>query len=276
MTLADAVVAHYGKGDLLRRIETALRDAGKDPEHPSVDDLAGVDEFHSRGRDATVELAQLLPATIDTELLDIGSGLGGPARFLAATRGYRVVGLDLTPEYVAVANELSRRCGLADRVRFQTADALRLPFADGCFAAAYTQHAAMNIADKDGLYREIARVLRPGATFVLFDILQGPGGPVRYPTPWSADGSTSFLIDRAALEGLLRDAGFTVEQVHDRRAESLAWFEARALAAAASGGPPPLSVRLLLGPVFAEAFANLVVNLREERAIPTYLRAIRG
>ena len=275
MSLSDAVVAHYGRGDLLSRIEAALRESGKDPERPTIDDLAGVDEFHSRGREATLELADLLPAALDSELLDIGSGIGGPARFLAATRGYRVAGVDLTPEYVDVANELTRRCGLDDRVRFLVADALALQFADASFAAAYTQHVAMNIADKAGLYRELARVLRPGATLVVYDILQGPGGPVRYPAPWSADGSTSFLLDRIELARHLDQAGFTVAEVRDRREESLAWFEARVTAAKAGGAPPPLSVRLLLGPDFAQAFATLFVDLREQRAIPTFVRAVR-
>ena len=174
-----------------------------------------------------------------------------------------------------MANELTRRCGLADKARFLTADALALPFDDASFSAAYTQHASMNIADKEGLYRELARVLRPGSTLVIYDILQGPGGPVRYPTPWSADGTTSFLIHPETLERHLVAAGFEVQDGRDRRADSVAWFEARAAAAKVHGGPPPLSLRLLLGPLFADAFANLVVNLREERAAPTFVRAIR-
>lgn len=273
MALTSKIVAHYGRGDLLERIEEALQATGKDPRAPTVDDLAGVDEFHARGREATIELVDLLPATLDTELLDIGSGLGGPARFIAATRGHRVVGIDLTPEYVDVANELTRRCGLDARARFLVGNALSLPFDEASFAAAYTQHVAMNIEDKAGLYREIARVLRPGATLVIYDILQGPGGAVRYPMPWSLDGTTSFMLDRRSLERHLAEAGFAVEDHRERREESLAWFEARI--AAVAGGPPPVSVRLLLGPVFAEAFANLVVNLREQRVVPTFLRAVR-
>lgn len=274
MRLAQAIVDHYALGDLLQRIEVALRESGKNPAQPTVDDLAGVDEFHSRGRQATVELADWLPASAPTEVLDIGSGLGGPARFLASTRGLRVVGIDLTPEYVEVANELTRRCGLADRARFLTANALDLPFDDACLAAAYTQHVAMNIADKAALYAEVARVLRPGATLVIYDILRGPGGPVQYPTPWSADGSTSFLVDLAELQELLGDAGFTVEKHRDRREDSVTWFEQRA-AAAAGGTPPPMSIRLLLGPLFAPAFANLVANLRSSAVIPTMVRAVR-
>jgi SAM-dependent methyltransferase len=274
VTVQEQVIEHYGRGDLLGRIDAALRAAGKDPERPTVDDLAPVDEFHSRGRQATEELAGLLPERVDTELLDIGSGLGGPARFLAATRGLRVVGVDLTPEYVAVAGELARRCGLADRVRFLTADATDLPFPAASFAVACTQHVAMNVEDKAALYAEAARVLRPGATFAIHDLLQGAGGQVRYPTPWSADGGTSFLVDLPTLERLLEAAGFTVLERRDRRAETLAWFEARAAAAAASG-LPPTGIHLLLGPLFAPAFANLVAGLRESALVPMLVRAVR-
>ena len=274
MSLEQAVAAHYGQIDVLRRIDDALRESGKDPAHPTVDDLAGVDEFHSRGREATLELAAWLPATVPTEVLDIGSGLGGPARFLAATHGLRVVGIDLTPEYVDVANELTRRCGLADRARFLTASALSLPFEDGSFAAAYTQHVAMNIADKATLYAEAARVLQPGAVLVIYDILRGPGGPVQYPTPWSADGTTSFLVDLPELRQLLDAAGFEVLEERDRREDTIAWFEARA-ASAAAGTVPPMSIRLLLGQLFAPAFANLAANLRSAAVVPTLVRAVR-
>ena len=132
----------------------------------------------------------------------------------------------------------------------------------------------MNIADKAKLYAEVARVLQPGATFVIYDILRGPGGPVQYPTPWSADGSTSFLVDLAELQGLLADAGFTTDQHSDRRQDTVTWFEQRA-AAAAAGTPPPLSIGVLLGPLFVPAFANLVANLRSGAVAPTMLRAIR-
>jgi ubiquinone/menaquinone biosynthesis C-methylase UbiE len=272
MSLQQAVVAHYGRGDLLARIEDGLRAAGKDPRHPTIDDLAPMDEFHARGREATAELAELLPPEVDTEVLDLGSGLGGPARFLAATRGLRVVGIDLTPEYVDVANELSRRCGLADRARFVAGDATDLPFPPASFAAAYTQHVAMNIEDKDALYAGVARVLRPGGAFVIYDILRGPGGQVAYPTPWSADGSTSFLVDLPALRDLLERHGFAIAEVRERGAESVAWFEARAKAAA---GLPPTGIHLLLGPLFEPAFKNLIANLLGGSVVPTFVRAVR-
>jgi ubiquinone/menaquinone biosynthesis C-methylase UbiE len=275
MTLQTEVAAHYGRGELLAQLDAALRKLGQDPGRLTVDDLAPIDEFHTRGRDATRELAAALPAGMEGEVLDIGSGLGGPARYLAAEHGLKVAGIDLTPEYVAIARELTRRCGLEHRVRFLEADATRMPFASASFAAAYTQHVAMNIADKPALYAETARVLQPGATFVIYDILQGPGGEVVYPTPWSVDGRTSFLVDPASLRGLLADAGFEVLETRDRTSESTAWFEAMAARAAAAGGPPPVGLHLLFGPIFAQMRDNLLRNLREARIAPTLIRARR-
>lgn len=270
MSVQAAIVAHYSRDDLIARIDSVLAGQGKDPARLTIDDLAPVDEFHSRGRAATEELAACLPAGTG-EVLDVGSGLGGPARYLAAKFGRRVAGIDLTPAYVATAQELTRRCGLDDRVRFMVGDALELPFPDGGFEAACTQHVAMNIADKASLYAGIARVLRPGATFVIHDILAGSGGSPRYPTPWSADGTTSFLVAAPALADLLAAAGFKVEEMRDRRAATVAWFEARQ-----AKGDQPLGIQLLLGDRAKEALANLLDGLRAGAFVPTLVHARRA
>ena len=264
MSLDEAVVAHYGRGDLLERIEGALRATGKDPLAPTVDDLAGVDEFHARGREATVELAELLPAMLDTELLDIGSGLGGPARFIAANRGHRVVGVDLTPKYVEAANELTRRCGLGGRARFLVGNALALPFDEASFAAAYTQHVAMNIADKPRLYREIARVLRPGGRFVFHDILAGPGGAPHFPVHWANEPGLSFLIAPDDLRALLESSGFKTVAWRDTTEIATNWFFA-AMERRRKDGVPALGLHLLLGETAAQKVQNVARNLTEKR-----------
>ena len=149
-----------------------------------------------------------------------------------------------------------------------------LPFADRAFDAAVCCVSVDYLIQPVAVFTDVARVLRPGATLVVYDILQGPGGAVRYPTPWSVDGRASFLLDLAGMKEHLIAAGFELLEHRERREESVAWFETRA-AAAAAGALPPLSVRLLLGPVFKDAFANLLTNLKEARVIPTYLRAVR-
>ena len=159
-------------------ISAALDAAGTDRATLQPADLAPVDEFHIRGRAATLEIVEALGLTADSHVLDLGSGLGGPARTLAEVTGCTVTGVDLTPEFCEVATALSEWTGLSDRTRFQVGDATATGLADAAVDAALTVHVAMNIANKAGLYAEAFRVLRPGGRFVDYDVLQGEGGDV--------------------------------------------------------------------------------------------------
>ncbi|MGH8673024.1 MAG: class I SAM-dependent methyltransferase, partial [Burkholderiales bacterium] len=155
------VTTHYTRGDLLARLEAALRDDGVDPARPSLESLAPYDHFHGRGLEATKEMADSLEIAATDHLLDIGSGIGGPARYLSDRFGCRVTGIDLTTEFCEVARHLNRLLGIGDRVRFEQGDALEMPFADAAFDGAYSMNVSMNIADKAAFYREIRRVLKP-------------------------------------------------------------------------------------------------------------------
>jgi ubiquinone/menaquinone biosynthesis C-methylase UbiE len=185
VSIESRVAEHYGREDLFGAITAALRAAGKDVERLTVEDLAPFDELHVRGGQATEELGAGLALDEAMHVLDIGCGIGGPARRLAAASGCRVTGLDLSAEYCRAGTLLTERVGL-DRVSFRQGSALAMPFEDGAFDAAYSQHAAMNIPDKARVYGEIARVLEPGGRLGIYDLLQGPGGEVIYPTPWAA------------------------------------------------------------------------------------------
>jgi len=264
--LPTDVDRHYGRGGLLDRLLAALREAGKDVERLTIDDLAPVDEFHSRRRAATVDLAQMLAPTAADRVIDIGSGLGGPARYLAATCGCSVSGVDLTAEFVAVATELTRRTGLAGQVDFRHGSALELPFPDTCFELAWTQNVAMNIADRARFYGEIRRVLKPGGRLALQDVVQGPGGTVHFPVPWADAPTLSFLRSADATRALLETAGFRVLRWDDNTAAAIAETAAeRARAAAQPSARPVLGLHLVLGPSFAEKTRNGQRNLAEGR-----------
>jgi SAM-dependent methyltransferase len=196
-------------------------------------------------------------------VLDIGSGLGGPARTVAEVTGAQVTGVDLTPAFCATATDLSEWTGFGARSEFVVGDATALSFPDGHFDAAFTVHVAMNVADKPAMYREAHRVLRPGARFVVYDVVAGAGGPVHYPVPWARDESTSFLVGAAELLRLLTDAGFTVIEQSDSSAASLAWFETMAQRLAESG-PPPVTFATFLGADFPQMARNQVANLKEQ------------
>src|SRR6516162_761714 len=219
----DGVRDHYRASGLTERLKTALTAFGPDEQRLTPQQLASVDQFHTRGLAATVELAKLAGITTDTSVLDVGSGIGGPARFLAATYGCQVTGVDLSEPFVDAARYLAKRTGQSERVSFETAGALELPFDDGDFDVALLQHVAMNIADRARLYREIRRVLKSGGKFATFDVvLNGDAEPL-YPVPWARTRDTSFLLTAAATRDAIEPAGFRTLVWQDDTEAAKAW-----------------------------------------------------
>lgn len=265
MSNPENVSAHYGKSGLLDRILAAFAAAGKDPEHPTLDDLALVDQFHLRGREATHELAALAGVAASDRVLDVGGGIGGPARTLVAETGCHVTVLDLTDEFCRAGAGLTERVGLADRVSFRHASALDMPFDAASFDVVWTQHSSMNIEDKETLYREIARVVRPGGRLAIHEIYAGAQSPIHFPVPWAGnDPSISFLLPAADVHAIIAAAGFRERVWRDVSAAAAAWLGDR-MAAAQSAPPPPLGLGLLLGPEAPVMLRNVLHNLEENR-----------
>jgi ubiquinone/menaquinone biosynthesis C-methylase UbiE len=193
-------------------------------------------------------------------VLDVGSGVGGPARFLAATYGCRVTGLDLSESFVDTARYLTERTGQSGQVSFETGSALELPFGDGCFDVVLLQHVAMNIADRARLYCEIRRVLRSGGRFGTFDVVLISGEP-QYPLPWARTPATSYLLTAAATREVIEPAGFHTLVWQDDTEAAKAWFAQLR----ASGPPPSPNLGVVMGPDFVQLAANLGRNLMEGR-----------
>ena len=262
------VAAHYSRGSLLSRLNAALTEDGVDPDHPSMDALAPYDQFHGRGLEATLEIAGLMQAGPADHILDIGSGIGGPARYFANRFGCRVTGIDLTPEFCDVARHLTRLLNLEDRITFEVGDALAMPFANASFDGAYSMNVSMNIADKSAFYREIRRVLKPGAWLVLSEIAKGDGGELDYPTPWASSARTSFLSTPEETRRGLSGAGFDVIRLHSTLEEARA-YSARARAMVERGEKPPhRAVMLIHGEIATPALANTSRGLLEGRIVP--------
>lgn len=269
MSNAQSKIAeHYAAGDLLGRLEAQLRADGADPAHPTIEALAPYDQFHGRGLEATEDMAALVAVRPSDHLLDVGSGLGGPARWLSARFGCSITGVDLTPEFCAIAEHFSRLVGLDARVRFQVGDALAMPFSDATFNGAYSMFVSMNIADKAQLYREIHRVLEPGGWLVLSEIAQGSDGGVSYPTPWAATAAQSFLSTVEETRAGLRSAGFEVELVKNDLQRSLD-FAARSRALIERGEKPPYRANALIhGDAAGATLANVSRGYKEGSLIP--------
>ena len=206
----DLVREHYRAAGVTERLKAALAALGPDDRPLAPGALAALDQFHTRGLAATVELAELTRLSAEDFVLDVGAGVGGPARFVAATRGCRVVGVDLSETLIDAARYLTERTGQTGQVRFQVAAAAKLPFDDGAFDVALLQHVAMNVADRAGLYREIRRVLKPAGRFATYDVVAGDGEPI-YPLPWARTPATSFLLNAAATGEAIAAAPTVVE-----------------------------------------------------------------
>lgn len=262
----DAIQAHYTRSDLGSAILAALQKSGKDLDRLTPEDLAPIDEFHIRGRAATLELARAARLDSTRRVLDVGSGIGGTSRCLAREFGCRVTGIDLTEEYCRTAAMLSARIGLAHLVDYRQGDATNLPFADASFDVVWTEHAAMNIPDKLRLYREMHRVLEPGGTLAIHDVLAGPSGEVLFPVPWARTPESSFLVTPDELRKLLDEAGFTVTDWSDTTEQARDWFVAVA-ERIRKEGLPPLGFHLLLGPDFQVMAQNQRRNLEEGRIV---------
>ena len=264
MSQLPSAAQHYAReGELTGRILSALTAAGKDLDRLTAEDLSPYDQFHSRGHQATAELAQLLSPQAGQLVLDLGCGIGGPARWLATQRGCRVVGLDLTEVYCRTAHELSARVGLAKQTGFVCGDGLALPFAEASFDLVWTQHAAMNIADKARFYREVARALKPGGRFGLYDVMAGSAGDPHFPVPWAAEVRWSHLMTPEGVREAVLAAGLKQRHWRDLTEESKAWSEKAV--AAQNAGKGPSGPALILGPSFAEMVANLRRSLFEDR-----------
>ncbi len=264
MSQLPSAAQHYAReGALTGRILSTLTAEGKDLDRLTAEDLSPYDQFHSRGHQATAELAQLLNPQAGQLVLDLGCGIGGPARWLATQRGCRVVGLDLTEVYCRTACELSARVGLSRRTAFVCADGLAPPFATASFDLIWTQHAAMNIADKARLYREVARVLKPGGRFGLYDVMAGPAGAPYFPVPWSASAEWSHLTAPEGVREAVLATGLKQRHWRDLTAESKVWSEKAV--AAQNAGKGPSGPAIILGPSFAEMVANLRRSLFEDR-----------
>lgn len=258
--VVEGVRKHYNATGLTERLKTVLAALGPEQQQLAPQQLAGLDQFHTRGLAATADLAKLAGITADMAVLDIGAGVGGPARFLAAAYGCRVTGIDLSEPFVEAARYLTERTGQGGQVSFQPGSALALPFDDASFDVALLQHVAMNIADRAKLYREIRRVLNVGGKFATYDAVLNSGEP-HYPLPWARTPATSFLLSAAATREAIEPAGFRTLVWQDDSELAKAWVAQLR----ASSPPPSPNLGVVMGPDFAQLAANLGRNLLEGR-----------
>src|SRR5262245_195881 len=273
MPTQQDVSKHYTHGNLVAAIQGGIESLGKTIESVTVDDLAPVDEFHIGGRQASEDFLGQLDLSPETQVLDVGCGLGGAARFVASRYGCHVTGIDLTPEFIETAKALCRWVGLDSRVSLHQGSALEMPFADSLFDRAYMLHVGMNIDDKAKLCLEVSRVLRPSSLFGIYDIMSTGDGELTFPVPWATTATFSAVAKPAQYREALERTGFTVIAERNRRDFAVAFYDQLRAKTAATGGPPSLGLHILMGRNTPEKVQNMIENVSNGRVAPFELIA---
>jgi SAM-dependent methyltransferase len=261
-----AVERHYGSAGIAERVLAAFR-AAKGPDAPlTPEGLAPFDHFHGRGALATQEIAAQLALRPGERILDIGSGIGGPARWFAAKFAVQVTGVDLTPEFCAAAEALNAATGLTGHVTILQGSALALPVPDGAFDAAYSQNVIMNIADKQLFYRKAFRALRPGGRLALSNLCAGPAGEPYFPVPWATTRDTSFLATPESMRADLIAAGFEIADFRDITAATRE-AQRRTRQRLEKGDMPKIAVDIIMGERAPEMQLNSIRTIEDGRGI---------
>jgi len=267
----DGVAGHYAAPELLEIVRGALTSMGIDPDDAPPEALRPVDEFHIGGAEATDYLLDKLGITSETRVLDIGSGLGGAARVIAARFGCPVTGIDLTPDFVEAARGLNRMCGMDMNPSFEVGSATDMPVVDDAFDLATMLHVGMNIPDKPGIFNEAHRVVRNGGIFAIYDVMRTGQGDLTFPVPWAAHAGLSALAEPDVYRRAAASAGFTLEKEENRQAIALEFFARVRAKVEEMGGPPALGLHNIMGATTGAKVANMVAGIKGDVIAPVLM-----
>jgi len=261
MSTNKIISEHYRHGNLIKAILDAITRLGKTIDTVTIEDLSAVDEFHIGGRRATEHFLSQLNFSEEDNILDVGCGLGGAARYAAKHFSVSVTGVDVTAEYIETGNTLSNWVKLDSRVNLQQASATSMSFPDASFDGGYMLHVGMNIEDKFQLFSEIYRVMRPGSYFGVYDVMRFSDGELSYPVPWATGNSSSRLETPDHYKKTLLQAGFEITDENNRKNFSLGFFQEIYTSTKMAGGPPALGLHTLMQDSTAEKTRNMITNI---------------
>ena len=271
MSLEQTVSEHYSNKGLLDKIYKGLEKLGIDKNQLTQSDLSSFDEFHIGGSEGTLMLAEKLTMNASSSVLDIGCGIGGPARFLSSEFGCKVSGIDLTADFVNTGNSLTDQVGLSDKVKLIEASALNIPFADNSFDVSYMIHVGMNIADKDVLFSEAFRVTKPGGVFGIYDVMLIGNYELQYPLPWAVEEDGNAIASATDYISALIKAGFSLKHEDDKTDFANNFFKKMSARTDSPESPPPVGLHLLMGDLTTQKIRNMAKLIKSGIIAPKIL-----
>lgn len=260
----NSVIYQYTRENIYETIVQRLHEQGVEKNKITREHISSVDEFHIKGAEVSLEMAKEAELSKELKVLDVGCGIGGPARMIADVFGCSVTGVDLTNEFIRTASLLSQLVGLSGKTEFMTADATELPFEDNIFDVVWTQHAQMNIEEKEKLYSEIHRVLKREGRFIYYDIFSSEKEDLKFPLPWADDSSISFLIELNDFGRLMKETGFKELLRKERTSESIDFFET-VFENNKKEGSPKIGLNIFMTEQSSFKLSNLLNNLSENK-----------
>lgn len=266
--MKDAVKTHYTCPELGKKIRQGLEKAGKNPEQISLRDLAPVDQLHTGGAPATLELVEHAGLDKGMTILDAGCGIGGTSRLLVQNFDLIVHGIDLSKDFIETASMLNQWCGFAKdgAINLKQGSLLALPYPDHFFDAVLCQHVLLNIKDKPKAFAEFSRVLPPRGKLILHEIVDGPGPEPLYPVPWAGNAAASMLCSRQDLGEYAKKAGFELVFSEDKTKNAALWWE-KVNAIKKARGTGPLNPSLVFGKNAGRFGVNMEKNFKEQAVL---------
>lgn len=260
----NSVIHQYTRENIYETIVKRLHEQGVEKNKITREHISSVDEFHIKGAEVSLEMAKEAELSKELKVLDVGCGIGGPARMIADVFGCSVTGVDLTNEFIRTASLLSQLVGLSGKTEFIIADATELPFEDNTFDVVWTQHAQMNIEEKEKLYSEIHRVLKREGRFIYYDIFSSEKEDLKFPLPWADDSSISFLIELNDFGRLMKETGFKELLRKERTSDSIDFFET-VFENNKKEGSPKIGLNIFMTEQTSLKLSNLLNNLSENK-----------
>lgn len=275
MQKADKIQRHYTHGNLFNTIIQKLIELGYDLEQLSHLDLTPIDQLHSAGIESTQLIFQHSNFKQGQNIIDIGCGLGGPARYVANNFNVNVTGIDLTTEFIDVGNKLSKKVNLDELVNLILGDAQSLPeIEDKTYHHAYTMHAGMNIKNKLKCYKEAHRLLKNNGTLMIFDItLAKQNTRLNFPLPWADEQSYSFLETIEKYQTNLNSVGFKIVNEIDLTDFILSYWKDIHQKTLAFTQFPKLSMNLIVKDRIKEKLDNIYNHLISQDLKINYILA---